>query len=136
MDKVISIFVLLVALAIVLIVLPALFPSVNTNQFRAKQDIRLLHDAVNLFAQDVGRLPSNQEGLEALISLPEGMLLEGYNTDGYLKRLPIDPWGYQYHYYRVASENDTDVFEIWSYGADGIPGGEDYYQDVRWSPET
>ncbi|WP_143890178.1 type II secretion system major pseudopilin GspG [Tepidimonas alkaliphilus] len=86
-----------------------------------------LEKALDLFRLDVGRYPTTEEGLQALIKAPAGV--KGWNGP-YLKGdLPVDPWGNPYHY----TLRDGRV-EIISYGADGAPGGEGENADIRNKP--
>jgi len=91
----------------------------------AQADIRLLKTAVNSFNLDVGRYPTAQEGLAALLSQPS-------NADGwdgpYLKRdFPKDPWGNSYIY---ITSGGMSHYEFESYGADGQPGGSGENADI------
>ncbi len=91
----------------------------------AKIQLARLDGALGLYRFDVGRYPSTAEGLEALIDNP-GM----DNWSGpYLDKstLPKDPWGHEYQYRSPGLHGDFDLF---SYGADGIEGGEGDNADV------
>jgi general secretion pathway protein G len=94
----------------------------------AKQQIAMLSTAVELFRADVGRYPTTQEGLEALIKKPESVpdnLWKGPYIKG--NKLPLDPWGNPYHYFGPddpkTKEKGVDYLII-SYGSDGKEGGE------------
>ncbi len=91
----------------------------------AKAQIELFGTALDTFRLDVGRYPSSQEGLQALNQRPGGV----DRWDGpYLKKaLPLDPWGHAYIY---KNPGDHGPYDIISYGADGVPGGEGTNQDV------
>lgn len=85
----------------------------------AKTQIAAFSSAVEAYALDVGRYPSEAEGLEALISQPSSAT----TWDGpYIKKkaVPKDPWGNPYHY---TDRGSTGDFEITSMGADGRTGG-------------
>ena len=87
----------------------------------ARAQIELLGTALDTFRLDVGRYPSTQEGLVALIQKPFGI----DRWDGpYLKKveIPKDPWGRPY-IYRSPGEAGRP-FDIVTYGADGAPGGD------------
>jgi general secretion pathway protein G len=85
-----------------------------------------LEKGLELFKLDVGRFPTNEEGLPALIRQPGNA--RGWNGP-YLKAsgVPDDPWGRPYRYAFAG----TGEPEIASYGADGAPGGEGENADVR-----
>lgn len=91
----------------------------------AKAQIELLGTALDTLRLDVGRYPTTQEGLGALRS-PPGNLPK---WDGpYLKKeVPLDPWGKPYIY---RSPGEHGAYDLFSYGADGAPGGEGDNQDV------
>lgn len=83
---------------------------------KAKQDIRAIESALNLYRLDNYNYPPTDEGLEALV--PK-----------YLDRLPIDPWQNDYHYLNPGSRNGEGV-DVMSYGADGRAGGEGSSADI------
>lgn len=91
----------------------------------AKAQIELLGTALDTFRLDVSRYPTTQEGLQALTQKPGGV----DRWDGpYLKKeVPSDPWGKAYVY---KSPGDHGPYDILSYGADGVPGGEGNDRDV------
>lgn len=100
----------------------------------AKQQIAMLSTAVELFRADVGRYPTTQEGLEALIKKPESVpdnLWKGPYVKG--NKLPLDPWGNPYHYLSPedpkTKEKGVDYL-IMSYGSDGKEGGEGESKDI------
>jgi len=79
-----------------------------------------------LFKLDVGRFPTEQEGLQALVEKPSSA--PGWNGP-YLKErtLPKDPWGNDY-LYKYPDENGD--LQVYSLGADGTEGGEGENADV------
>jgi general secretion pathway protein G len=91
----------------------------------ARAQVELLGTALDTFRLDVGRYPTSQEGLEALRRQPGGV----ERWDGpYLKKdVPADPWGKPYVY---RSPGDHGAYDLLSYGADGVPGGEGDNRDV------
>lgn len=110
---------------LVALVGPRVFPKLGKGkQAAAKAQIELLGQTLDHFRLDVGRYPSMQEGLNALVTNP-GM----ENWEGpYLKKaLPNDPWGKPYHYQAPGTHGEYDLF---SYGRDGSPGGEGEDKDV------
>ena len=105
---------------------PKLFPKLGKGkQSAAKAQIELLSQGLDQFRLDVGRYPTTQEGLAALVTNPGGV----DNWDGpYLKKaLPNDPWGKAYGYQCPGTHGE---FDIYSYGRDGAPGGEGEDKDV------
>ncbi len=92
----------------------------------AKLQIEEFGSALDLFLLDVGRYPSNDEGLEALAVAPSG----GGKWHGpYLKKglVPLDPWGNRY-IYRFPGEHGS--YDLYTLGADNRAGGSDENQDV------
>jgi general secretion pathway protein G len=87
----------------------------------ARIQIKELEGAFQLFSFDLGRFPTTNEGLEALIRNPGN--IEAWKGP-YLSKteLPNDPWGKPFVYRCPGQHGDFDLF---SYGADGVEGGED-----------
>lgn len=98
----------------------------------AKQDISTLMQALKLYRLDNQRYPSNEQGLQALVTRPaSGPVPPNWKSGGYLDRLNKDPWGNVYQYQSPGSRSEVDVF---SYGADGKPGGTGNDADIgSWS---
>jgi general secretion pathway protein G len=99
----------------------------------ARAQIELLGTALDTFRLDVGRYPSSQEGLAALRQRPFGV----DRWDGpYLKKdVPKDPWDHPY-LYRSPGEAGRP-YDLFSYGADGAPGGDGDKRDVTsWEGDT
>ena len=98
----------------------------------AKQDVASIMQALKLYRLDNQRYPSTEQGLDALVrppSLPP--LPPNWKTGGYLERLPLDPWKHPYQYLNPGIRGEIDVF---SFGADGIAGGEGLDADIgSWS---
>jgi len=91
----------------------------------AKAQIELLGTALDTYRLDVGRYPSTQEGLQALSQRPGGV--ERWDGPYLKKAVPNDPWGKPYVY---KSPGEHGPYDILSYGADGVPGGEGTDRDV------
>jgi general secretion pathway protein G len=101
-----------------------------------KNQIRNLEGALKYFYLDNGFYPSTEQGLDALINQPTaGRIPTNYKPRGYLEaeELPKDAWGNEF-IYRSPAANERFDYEIISFGADGIEGGEDENADiVSWS---
>jgi len=94
----------------------------------AKQDIATIMQGLKLYRLDNHRYPTTEQGLQALITKPTaGPAANGWKAGGYLDKLPKDPWGNPYHYLSPGVKGEVDVF---SYGADGQPGGADNDADI------
>ena len=94
----------------------------------AKQDISTIIQALKLYRLDVGRYPGTDQGLQSLMTKPTGEPIpQNWNPNGYLDRLPKDPWGFGYQYLNPGKHSEIDVF---SYGADNKPGGTGFDADI------
>jgi len=98
----------------------------KAKQKAAKIEIEQIGQTLDLFRLEVGRYPSTQEGLQALITAPTGM--PNWNGPYWKKStLPKDPWTNEYKY---ASPGQHGAYDLWSYGADGKEGGEGTDKDI------
>jgi len=103
----------------------------QARRMKAKVEIRSIESALALFKTDTGRFPTTSEGLEALVSNPG---IKGYNGDGYLDKVPVDPWDNKYIYISPGVHNKD--YELESYGKDGEDGGTGDNADVEsWNLE-
>ena len=94
----------------------------NAQRDAAKSQIKLLEDAVDLYALNIGTTPQTQQGLEALIQPPGDLPNPAKWAGPYLnKQIPLDPWGQPFQYEQISAEE----FRIWSNGPDGNNGSED-----------
>ena len=94
----------------------------------AQGDIKVIAAALDMYRLDNHVYPSTQQGLEALVKKPSGMpAAKNWNKDGYLKRLPVDPWGNPYQYLAPGSQGP---FDLYSLGADGKEGGSENAADI------
>ncbi|MEI8267450.1 MAG: type II secretion system major pseudopilin GspG [Betaproteobacteria bacterium] len=92
----------------------------------ARTDVNNLMQALKLYKLDNQRYPSAEQGLEALVRKPSAGP-NAPNWKPYLDKLPPDPWGRAYQYLNPGLKGEIDVF---SFGADGQPGGEGQDADV------
>lgn len=92
----------------------------------AKQDIAGIMQALKLYHLDNGRYPSNTQGLDALQKKPNTAPIPP-NWQAYLDKVPQDPWGNSYQYLNPGVHGEIDIF---SFGADGLPGGEGTNADI------
>ena len=125
----------LIELLVVIIILgllaglvgPRLFSRVGqSKQAAARAQIELFSAALDQYRLDVGSYPPTAGGLEALVTNQNTP-----NWNGpYLKKnsVPADPWGKPYQYKCCPGEHGD--FDIWSLGADGVPGGDGENADV------
>lgn len=97
----------------------------------ARIQVRQLKSAVQLYQAEQGRVPTTEQGLDALVARPaRAPVPANYPAEGYLesRRVPPDPWGNAYAY--VVPGPDGQPFEILSYGSDGEPGGDGDAADI------
>jgi len=108
----------------------------EARQVKARLDIASLETAIKLYRLDNGMYPGTEQGLQALVAQPEtGTLAKKWRKGGYLEknRVPKDPWGNEYIYLCPGVNDDYDII---SYGADGVSGGEDKNKDINsWDIE-
>jgi general secretion pathway protein G len=103
----------LLATVVVINVMPATDRAALT---KAKADIATLEQGVEMYRLNRLQYPDGAQGLQAVVA------------EGYIKRLPNDPWGKPYRY--AAPGRDGRAFEISSLGADGREGGEGEDADI------
>jgi general secretion pathway protein G len=89
---------------------------------RAVRDVDVLSTALDRFCRDTGRFPTEDEGLAALVTPPPGA--NGWRGP-YMKRVPIDPWGFPYYYQPHARDEDAAGCAVVSAGPDGKLGTAD-----------
>ena len=104
------------------LVVPKLLSRTSESKVAAaKVDIATVMQALKLYKLDNSRYPSTEQGLQALLVKPTaGPAANGWKAGGYLEKMPKDPWGNQYQLLSPGVKGEIDVF---SYGADGAPGG-------------
>lgn len=127
----------LLELMVVLVILGALIGMVAPNILGrsddakvsvAKTQIRNLMSALDLYKLDNGNYPSTAQGLEALVSQPTGFPeAKNWKSGGYVKKLPLDPWGSDFVYISPGATGDYDLIAL---GSDGREGGEDNAADL------
>lgn len=105
---------------------PRYFSQLGKSEVNAaKAQIDAIETALDIYRLDMGRYPTQDENLDALLKAPEnasrwqGPYLE--------KNVPVDPWGQPYVYRFPGERGDIDLF---SYGADGEPGGDGNDADI------
>ena len=108
------------------LVAPRLMGRVGQAKIKsAKAQIQLLATALDLYHLDVGRYPTEEEGLRSLREKPESLSAWG---GPYLdKDVPKDPWSRDYLY---KSPGEHGPYDLYSLGADGQPGGDGENADV------
>lgn len=96
---------------------------------KARHDLRTIENALEMYKLDNFRYPSSAQGLQALVEKPESSPEpENWQSGGYLRELPQDPWGNPYQY--LGPEDTDGRVEILTLGADNRPGGEGPNRDI------
>ena len=96
----------------------------------ARVQIKNIETALKLYKLDTGTYPSTEQGLGALVAKPTvGVIPKNYKDEGYLesKKVPKDPWSNDYLYISPGEHGDYDLY---SFGADGVKGGEGKNADI------
>ena len=116
---------LMVVLVIIGVLAALIVPNVlnradDARVTAARTDVNNLMQAMKLYKLDNQRFPSADQGLQALVAKPTVGVIPP-NWKPYLDKLPTDPWGHPYQYVNPGVKGEFDVF---SFGADGVAGGE------------
>ena len=130
----------LIELMIVIVILGLLATTImprilnrpeQARRTKAAVEIRNLASALALFKTDTGRFPTTAESLSALVADPG---IRGYGKNGYLERVPTDPWGNRYIY--LSPGVHSQDYDLVSYGKDGEQGGTGDDADIEsWNLE-
>ena len=88
---------------------------------QAKSDISTMMGALKIYKLDNLRYPTTEQGLQALVTKPTtGPIPNNWKGDGYISKLPKDPWGNPYQYMSPGLKSEVEIF---TYGQDGQAGG-------------
>jgi general secretion pathway protein G len=122
---------LMVILVIIGVLAALIVPNVidradESRVTAARADVANLMQALKLYRLDNQRYPTQEQGLQALVQRPTSGP-PAPNWRPYLEKLPADPWGRPYQYLNPGVHGAVDVF---SFGADGQPGGEGNDADI------
>ena len=108
----------------------------EAKQVKARMDIVSLETALKLYRLDNGFYPSTEQGLSALVQVPQsGQIPKKWKEGGYLEKnqVPKDPWGNEFVYLSPGNHGDFDIVSL---GADGVAGGEGKDKDINnWEIE-
>ncbi len=124
---------ILVVIAIIALIGSFALPTITKRLGFAKKNLvrskmTLIEGALDQFMLDCGRYPMEEEAIEALIEAPAD--LEEKWAGPYLKRSQVvDPWNHEYVYFAEGVVN-IGSYDLMSYGADGVEGGEGDDEDV------
>ena len=100
----------------------------EARSVKARQDIRTLESALQLYRLDNFVYPSTEQGLASLMEKPiDEPVPPNWKAGGYIERLPKDPWGNEYQYLNPGVNAEIDIYSL---GADGQTGGSGTSADV------
>jgi general secretion pathway protein G len=115
------------------IVMPRVVGETDKARYeQAKVQMRILEDALKRYKLDNGVYPSTDQGLESLVRKPStGTLPRNWQEGGYLDKteIPTDPWGNRYVY--ISPGQHGPDYDLKSFGADGLEGGDGYNTDIE-----
>ncbi len=95
----------------------------QADRQKAISDLVALENALDMYKLDNNQYPTTEQGLEALVSRPQGEPEpRNYKEGGYIRRLPQDPWGHDYQLLSPGEQGNIDLFSV---GLDGEAGTED-----------
>lgn len=125
----IEVMVVVVILAILAaIIVPRIMDRPEeAKRTKAAVDIKAIEETLNLYKLDNGFYPTTEQGLMALVKRPETKPIP-QKWRSYLSKPPLDPWGRDYQYLSPGEHGD---FDLYSFGADGEPGGDGKNKDVE-----
>ncbi len=128
---------IMVVIFIIGLLIAVVAPSVLGNQDKAMRqkvlaDLSTLEQALDMYRLDNLRYPTTEQGLNALSRAPTAEPLpRAWRADGYIRRLPDDPWGNPYHYQAPGEHGRIDIYSL---GADNSKGGEGTDSDIgNWN---
>jgi len=119
---------IMVVIVILGILASLVVPNLMGNKDKADRqkvvsDLVALENALDMYRLDNSNYPSTAQGLEALVQEPSGdPAARNYRQDGYIRRLPQDPWGNDYLLVSPGEKGRLDVFSV---GRDGQEGSDD-----------
>ncbi len=113
---------------------PRLFSHVDESKIKTvKVQVKMLKGAVGTLYLDMGRYPTDEEGLTLLTNSPDDDNFRPYWKGPYLEdTVPLDPWHHPYQYSVPGA--DGHPFALYSLGADGKIGGTEYNTDIGVLP--
>lgn len=118
------------------LVAPRFFKHADSAKIKtAYTQVKMLKGALETMQLDIGRFPTDEEGLAMLYRSPHNESLKSFWKGPYLdEEIPLDPWGKPYQYSTAGSEGRP--FALYSLGADGQPGGDAQNADIGFLPTT
>lgn len=125
----VMIVVVILAILATLLIPRVMGRTEDAKRAATKAQISNIESALQLYKLDNGNIPTTEQGLKALVERPaSGPAAPNWKAGGYLPKVPVDPWGFPYKYTTPSTQGGE--FEIVSFGADGIQGGEGKNADI------
>lgn len=114
---------------------PSLFRQADRAKVQtAETQVKMIRGALHAYRLDMGRFPATSEGLQGLMKAPSDTKQSQFWRGPYLDgEVPLDPWNRDYYY--TLQGGSTEGFALYSYGADGEPGGEGFDADIGYLPQ-
>ncbi|WP_353570416.1 type II secretion system major pseudopilin GspG [Candidatus Albibeggiatoa sp. nov. BB20] len=114
---------------------PKLFIQVDGAKVKTTgTQVKMLKGVLETMRLDIGRFPTTEEGLNLLRAAPIDEAIKPFWKGPYLDDvLPLDPWKRSYQYAKTPSVNGQP-FVLYSFGADGQAGGEEFDADIGYLP--
>lgn len=132
----------LLEMIVVLVIIGLIAGLVGPNLFRqadkakiqtAETQVKMIRGSLHTLRLDIGRLPTQEEGLKILMYKPNDESVAQFWKGPYIDGgVPLDPWKREYVYSTTASE--FEPFSLYSLGADGQQGGEGDNKDIGYLP--
>lgn len=109
---------------------PRIFGKVDSSKVQTAQtQIKMLESALNIMRLDVGQVPPPEQGLQWLLTAPLDPNLQPLWKGPYIEgAIPLDPWSNPYQYKVPGIDNKP--YSVYSFGADGKPGGDGLNADI------
>ncbi|GHT21295.1 type II secretion system protein GspG [Planctomycetales bacterium] len=132
MQKGFTLLEVMVVLFILMIMAGLAVTGVLQQQRKAQRDstvvyVKALSGALDLYEQNIGRPPTTEQGLNALLQLPGDLPNQNKWAGPYLKQTAqtTDPWGNTYQYVSPSNRSPGASYDVWSFGPDGVDGTDD-----------
>ena len=119
--------IVIIGLLTTIVVINVLPSEGKARVAKAKADVALIEQGLEMYRLDNLNYPTTGQGLQALVAPPAGVDAARVRAGGYLKKLPADPWGQPYQYANPGRHGPIDVY---SFGADSHEGGEGEDADI------
>ncbi len=116
--------------ALVAVIAPNFLGRADEAKIAAtKSSFKQIETALSMYRLDNSRYPTSAQGLEALVTKSTvAPVPRKFRAEGYLPEVPVDPWGTPYVY--IAPGKEGRKYDLYSYGADGVAGGEGLDADI------